>query len=67
MNLYILALCVGVYLGFGFLLSVMAMGIMDGDIDDYLFAFLLFWPIALLVASVFQLIHFIERMFKGEY
>lgn len=67
MNLYILDLCVGVYLGFGFLLSVMAMGIMDGDIDDYLFAFLLFWPIALLVASVFQLIHFIERMFKGEY
>lgn len=67
MSLYILALCVAVYLGFGFLLSVMAMGIMDGDIDDYLFAFLLFWPIALLVASVFQLINFAKAMFKGEY
>lgn len=64
------AICVfivGVYLVFGFLLSIMAMGMMDGDADDYLFAFLIFWPIALLVASVFQLIHFIERMFKGEY
>lgn len=67
MSLCILALCVAVYLGFGFLLSVMVMEIMDGDIDEYLFAFLLFWPIALLVASVFQLIHFIKRMFKGEY
>ena len=45
----------------------MAMEMMDGDADDYLFAFLIFWPIALLVASVFQLIHFIERMFKGDY
>ncbi len=64
------AICVfivGVYLVFGFLLSIMAMGMMDGDADDYLFAFLIFWPIALLVASVFQLIHFIERMFKGDY
>lgn len=67
MSLCILALCVAVYLGFGFLLSIMAMEMMDGDADDYLFAFLMFWPIALLVASVFQLIHFIERMFKGDY
>lgn len=56
-----------IYLFLGFLLSIMAMGMMDGDADDYLFAFLIFWPIALLVASVFQLIHFIERMFKGDY
>lgn len=64
------AICVfivGAYLFFGFLLGIMAMEMMDGDADDYLFAFLIFWPIALLVASVFQLIHFIERMFKGEY
>lgn len=67
MSLYIFALCVAVYLGLGFLLIIMVMGIMDEDIDDYLFAFLLFWPIVLLVASVFQLIHFIERMFKGDY
>lgn len=64
------AICVfivGVYLVFGFLLSIMAMEMMDGDADDYLFAFLIFWPIALLAASVFQLIHFIERMFEGDY
>lgn len=64
------AICVfivGVYLVFGFLLSIMAMGMMDGDADDYLFAFLMFWPIALLVASVFQLIRFIKNAFKGEY
>ena len=64
------AICVfivGAYLVFGFLLSIMTMGMMDEDADDYLFAFLIFWPIALLVASVFQLIHFIERMFKGDY
>ena len=63
------AICVfivGVYLVFGFLLSIMAMGMMDGDADDYLFAFLIFWPIALITVSVFQLIHFIKRMFKGE-
>ena len=67
MVLAILLFCICIYLFLGFLLSIMAMGMMDGDADDYLFAFLIFWPIALLVASVFQLIHFIERMFKGDY
>ena len=66
MSLYILALCVGVYLGFGFLLSGMAMGMMDGDADDYLLAFLIFWPMILVVASVLQLIRFIKAIFKGE-
>lgn len=41
--------------------------VIDVDMNNYIFAFLMFWPIALLVASVFQLIHFIERMFKGDY
>lgn len=63
----ICAFIVGVYLIFGFLLSIMTMGMMDGDADDYLFAFLMFWPIALITASVFQLIRFIERMFKRKY
>lgn len=67
MVLATLLFCICIYLFLGFLLSIMAMGMMDGDVDDYLFAFLIFWPIALLVASVFQLIHFIERMFKGDY
>ena len=70
MNQDMVAICVfvvGVYLVFGFLLSIMAMGMMDVDADDYLFAFLIFWPIALITVSVFQLIHFIERMFKRKY
>lgn len=70
MNQDMVAICVfivGVYLVFGFLLSIMSMGTMDGDADDYLFAFLMFWPIALITISVFQLIHFIKRMFKGKY
>lgn len=70
MNQGMVAICVfivGAYLVFGFLLSIMAMGMMDGDVDDYLFAFLIFWPIALITVSVFQLIHFIERMFKRKY
>ncbi len=67
MDLSILAFCICIYLVFGFLLSIMSMGMMDGDMDDYLFAFLMFWPIALITVSVFQLIHFIERMFKGKY
>ena len=70
MNQDMVAICafiVGVYLVFGFLLSIMAMGMMDGDVDDYLFAFLIFWPIALIIVSVFQLIHFIKRVFKGKY
>lgn len=67
MVLATLLFCICIYLFLGFLLSIMAMGMMDGDADDYLFAFLILWPIALLVASVFQLIHFIERMFKGDY
>ena len=67
MDLYVLVFCIGIYLVFGFLLSIMAMGMMDGDADDYLFAFLIFWPIALITVSVFQLIHFIKRVFKGKY
>lgn len=70
MNQDMVAICVfivGVYLVFGFLLSIMAMGMMDGDADDYLFAFLIFWPIVLITVSVFQLIHFIKRVFKGKY
>lgn len=59
--------CICIYLFLGFLLSVLAMLVIDVDMNNYIFAFLMFWPIALLVASVFQLIHFIERMFKGDY
>lgn len=62
MDLSTLAFYIGIYLVFGFLLSVMAMLVMD--IYDYLFAFLIFWPIALITASVYQLIHFVKEKFK---
>ncbi len=67
MDLATLLFCICIYLFLGFLLSVLAMLVIDVDMDNYIFAFLMFWPITLLVASVFQLIHFIERMFKGDY
>lgn len=63
MDLSTLAFYIGIYLVFGFLLSVMAMLVMD--VYDYLFAFLMFWPIALITASVYQLIHFVKEKFKG--
>ena len=42
MVLAALLFCICIYLFFGFLLSIMAMEMMDGDADDYLFAFLMF-------------------------
>ena len=38
----------------------------DIDLDDCVFAALLFWPIVLLIGATCQLIRFIERMFRGE-
>lgn len=67
MDLATLLFFICIYLFLGFLLSVLAMLVIDVDMNNCIFAFLMFWPIALLVASVFQLIHFIERMFKGDY
>lgn len=67
MGLATLLFCICIYLFLGFLFSVLAMLVTDVDMNNYIFAFLVFWPIVLLVASVFQLIHFIERMFKGDY
>lgn len=66
MNLSTLAFCICIYLILGFLLSILAMLVMDIDMDDYIFAFLMFWPIALIIASVFQLIRFVKTMFKGK-
>lgn len=67
MDLTTLLFCICIYLFLGFLLSVLAMLVIDVDMNNYIFAFLMFWPIVLLVASVFQLIRFIKNAFKGEY
>lgn len=39
----------------------------DTNVYDYVLVFLIFWPIILVVALVFQLIRFIKAIFKGEY
>lgn len=39
----------------------------DKNVYDYILVFIIFWPIILVIALVFQLIHFIKAMFKGEY
>lgn len=67
MDLVDLTFYIAVYLGLGFLFNVMLMGTTDGDLDDFLFMFLILWPIALVVASIVQLIRFIRFIFRGEY
>lgn len=66
MNLVGYVLIVGVYLAIGVLIYGFETIIMDRKTDDYELAFIMFWPISLMAASVFQLIRFIERMFRGE-
>lgn len=40
---------------------------MDKNTDNYELALIIFWPITILIGAVFQLIHFIEAMFRGDY
>lgn len=58
---------VGLYIVLGLLLSGIIGSFTDMDLEDYIFATMLFWPIVLLIGATFQLIHFVEAMFKGEY
>ena len=68
MNLISWVLCICcIYIELGCLLGVIAMRMIDEDADDYVLAFIIFWPISLIAAFVFQLIRFIERMFKRKY
>lgn len=39
----------------------------DKNVYDYILVFIIFWPIILVIALVFQLIRFIKAIFKGEY
>lgn len=58
---------VGGYIILGLLLSGVIGSFTDIDLEDYIFATMLFWPIVLLIGAIFQLIHFVKAMFKGEY
>lgn len=54
------------YLGIGFLIYGFETTVMDKKTDDYELAFLIFWPLVLVIGAVFQLIHFVIATFKGE-
>lgn len=54
------------YLGIGFLIYGFETIVMDKNMDDYELALIIFWPIAILIGAVFQLIHFVIATFKGE-
>lgn len=58
---------VGGYIVLGILLSGIICNFTDMDLEDCIFATMLFWPIVLLIGAIFQLIHFVKAMFKGEY
>lgn len=58
---------VGGYIILGLLLSGVIGSFTNMDLEDYIFATMLFWPIVLLIGAIFQLIHFVKAMFKGEY
>lgn len=58
---------IGGYFLLGLLISAIIGSFTDMELENYVFASLLFWPIVLLIGAIFQLIHFIERMFKGDY
>lgn len=57
----------GAYILMGLLLCGIIENFTYLDLDDYVFAALLFWPIVSLIGAVFQLIHLIEAMFRGDY
>lgn len=66
MSLFGYILIVGVYLAIGVLIYGFETIIMDRKTDDYELAFLILWPIVILIGAISQLIHFIKAIFRGE-
>lgn len=64
---FILALIIGGYIIVGFLICMIIDCFMDVETDKYVLAILIFWPLVILIGAIFQLIHFVKTMFKGEY
>lgn len=58
---------IGGYIILGLLLSGVIGSFTNMGLEDYIFATMLFWPIVLLIGAIFQLIHFVKAMFKGDY
>lgn len=57
---------IGGYFLLGLLISAIIGSFTDMELENYVFASLLFWPLVLVIGAVFQLIHFFKDMFKGE-
>lgn len=66
-TLGIICLLIVGYIIMGLSVSGIIGSFTDMDLDDCIFAALLFWPIVLLIGGIFQLIRFIKAMFKGEH
>lgn len=67
MDLATFAYGIAVYLAIGIAIYGYEDIMRDTNVYDYVLVFLIFWPIILVVALVFQLIRFIKAIFKGEY
>lgn len=60
-------LLVCAYIVIGLLIYGFETIVMDKNTDDYELAFLIFWPIVLVIGGICQLIHFIITAFKGDH
>lgn len=58
---------IGGYIFMGFLISAIVGSFMNVELEKYVFATMLFWPLVLVIGAIFQLIRFIKNAFKGEY
>lgn len=65
-TLGIICLLIIGYIIMGLSISGIIGNFTDIDLDDYIFAALLFWPIVLLVGGIIQLIRFVKAMFRGD-
>lgn len=61
------AFIIGGYIFMGFLISAIVGSFMNVELEKYVFATMLFWPLVLVIGAIFQLIRFIKNAFKGEY
>lgn len=64
---FVVVIIIGAYLLMGFLISAIVGSFMNVELEKYVFATLLFWPLVLVIGAIFQLIRFIKNAFKGEY
>ena len=67
MKLGTLAYGIVMYLSIGIVIYTYEDIMRNKNIHDYVLVFLIFWPIILVVALIFQLIRFIKAIIKGEY